>query len=220
MAASDRRRTRKKKTSSSTQVQGAAQTHSGLPYFTLDKALEAELDKSPSSLKRLPKSAKTRLAVKLRLAGASYEQIAEKLGYKNAHTVESTVHQVISKSYALDDPDEVEQIIKSDLMRIDAMQLVMWEKATRYGDEKAVDRVVKLMEERRKLLGIADQNRGGDGVHVHLNGENPQALVVGGNEKDFIGQLRELRGEKPQEIEHTNGHKDTIIDAEVLHDED
>jgi hypothetical protein len=88
-------------------------------------------------------------AVELRLAGATYHQIAKELGY-NSHTsamraVEAAIARRTSESAAL--------IKAQELARLDQMLLGLWP-AARRGDALAVDRVLRVMDRRARYLGL------------------------------------------------------------------
>jgi hypothetical protein len=189
-------------------VPGAGQTHPGLPYFTMDKGIETLLDQPPDALAKLPPNSRTRLAVKLRIAGASYEQIAEKLGYKHSDSAMRATRRAVEQLYELTQ-EELEQVLKLDLARLDVMQLVYWEKATRYGDEKAGKLILDIMQKRQELLGISSSGKGYN-VNVNMTGANPQMLVIGGTEEEVVEQLREITGGPTLQ---------EVYDAEIVEEE-
>jgi hypothetical protein len=85
-------------------------------------------------------------ALELHLAGASYQQIADLCDYAS----KSGAHKAVQA--ALDDlaPDTT-AVQATAIARIDAMLNGLWSKARR-GDVQAVDRVIKLEQERRTIL--------------------------------------------------------------------
>jgi hypothetical protein len=80
-------------------------------------------------------------ALQLHLAGATFQAIADTLGYANRGTAHKVVHEAL---------DELAPDIKphqaTKVARIDAMLQGLWPKA-RKGDVQAIDRVIKLVGE-------------------------------------------------------------------------
>lgn len=92
-----------------------------------------------------------RQALELRKAGLSYDLIARRLNYRSRSGAYKAVQTALKKM--LREPaDELRQL---ELERLDAMLLGLWPQAQR-GNQGAVDRVLKIMERRAKLLGLDD----------------------------------------------------------------
>lgn len=117
---------------------------------------------------RLSAHERIRRAVELHLAGATYEQIADQLGYGSRQAA----HKAVTRQLARDGadhrkagrvPDHVRQeVINSELARLDAMQMGLWARARR-GDVQAIDRVLKIGERRVDLLAqLPDDTRQSD----------------------------------------------------------
>ena len=113
----------------------------------------------PAHKIRQPRSDKGRLraeeqrlkAVQLRLAGATYEQIGQQLGCTrpNAYYLVSTA---LARTKARTE-DTVEEMRALDLGRMDAMLLGIWQQAAQ-GNLFVIDRVLKILERRAKLMGL------------------------------------------------------------------
>jgi transposase-like protein len=85
-------------------------------------------------------------ALELHLAGATYESIAQAVGYAS----KSSAHKAVQN--ALDDLGNFQgESAVTELARLDAMLTGIWPKARR-GDLQAVDRVLKISERRSVLL--------------------------------------------------------------------
>lgn len=101
-------------------------------------------------------------ALDLRRTGASYREIATALNMSlgNAHKlVKRGLTRNLAKCNEL--ADEIRTL---ELDRLDALQTYLWEKARR-GNATAIDRVLKIMERRARLLGLDKPERvalGGD----------------------------------------------------------
>lgn len=95
---------------------------------------------------RLAERAKQALG--LRRAGASYEQIGAQLGITR-----SAARKVVTKAIARIPRDDAEQVLQLELDRLDALLRGLWPQAVK-GHGGAVDRVLRVMERRARLLGL------------------------------------------------------------------
>lgn len=90
-------------------------------------------------------------ALELHLAGATYDAIAQAVGYASRSGAHKAVQEALTdlgrpiSGTALD----------TELARLDAMLTGLWPKARR-GDVQAVDRVLKISERRSALLAMED----------------------------------------------------------------
>lgn len=92
---------------------------------------------------------KQRRALELRKAGASYEQIAEAVGYSDragAHKAVAAAIKNITREPARD-------VLTLELERLDTMLVGLWPEARR-GNAKAIDRVIRIMDRRASYLGL------------------------------------------------------------------
>lgn len=90
-------------------------------------------------------------ALDLRKAGASYRQIGAQLGVSEAQAFNDV-------KAALDALNKLEiaaaeDVRRLELERLDTLTLALWPNA-KSGKEGAIDRILKLMERRAKLLGL------------------------------------------------------------------
>jgi hypothetical protein len=88
-------------------------------------------------------------ALELRKAAVSYQQIADQLGYRSASGAFNAVKAAL-KATLREPANELRDL---EVARLDAMLLVLWRRV-QSGDEKAVDRVLRIMERRARLLGL------------------------------------------------------------------
>lgn len=90
-------------------------------------------------------------ALELRVAGATYEQMAAKLGV----TRESCRQAVIAAVADLEAvcAERATEVRELELRRLDAMLLGLWDRARR-GEVRAVDAVLRIQDRRAKLLGL------------------------------------------------------------------
>jgi hypothetical protein len=108
---------------------------------------------------RQPTSAKARMraelqrgyAVQLRLAGATYTQISQQLGVSRSYAfylVATALDRTKTRT-----EETAAQLRELDLSRLDAMLWGIWKTALA-GNLLAIDRVLKILERRAKLLGL------------------------------------------------------------------
>ena len=90
-----------------------------------------------------------RQALQLRQAGVAYEDIAQRLGYSGRSSAWRSVMAALK--HTLQEPaDEVRTL---ELARLDRLLLGLWPQAAA-GNQGAVDRALRIMERRAKLLGL------------------------------------------------------------------
>ena len=90
-------------------------------------------------------------AIQMRIEGATYTQIADRLGYYNRQHAWRAVSQEMAnrKGAGLDELREVE------VERLDKMYLAL-SKGRRNGDIQAINTSIRISERRSKLLGLDD----------------------------------------------------------------
>ena len=88
-------------------------------------------------------------ALELRKAGVTYEVIAGQLGYANASGARKAVLSALKATLR----EPAAELRELELARLDAMLLPLW-RPVQAGDEKAVDRALRIMERRARLLGL------------------------------------------------------------------
>lgn len=106
---------------------------------------------SKNSRQQAQARAKDREALELRKAGATYQQIADKMGISlsGAGVCVSRAMDALR----LEVKEAAEQVLELELDRLDSMLLGLWDKARR-GDVAAIDRVLKIQDRRAKYLGL------------------------------------------------------------------
>lgn len=92
-----------------------------------------------------------RECLSLRKAGATYDQIAERVGI----TREGARGAVARALAALSEicTEEAKEVRQLELDRLDAMLLGLWQRASK-GEVAAIDRVLRIQERRSRLLGL------------------------------------------------------------------
>jgi len=90
-----------------------------------------------------------RKCLDLRLAGATYDQIAETLGLTDKKLAWRRLDSALRKTIA----EPAEKVRRVELARLDAMLVGLWKPASE-GHLGSIDRVLKIQERRAKLLGL------------------------------------------------------------------
>jgi hypothetical protein len=104
-----------------------------------------------TSPRRVAAADKQRQALELRRAGATYDAIAQQLGYTHASAAKKAVERALMRT--LQEPaDDVRRL---EVDRLDRLMLPWWRLATQAGpDQKATEVVLKIMARRAKYLGL------------------------------------------------------------------
>lgn len=92
-------------------------------------------------------------ALELRLAGATYEMIAQQCGYASRSGAYKAVQVALEEAGS---PATEGEELATELARLDAMLIGLWGNARR-GDVQAIDRVLKISERREQLKFAARQ---------------------------------------------------------------
>lgn len=108
-------------------------------------------NRRPTSPDMMLAKSREREALELRKAGATYQQIADKIGL----TVEGSrlaVKRSLASLTAIAG-EAAEEVRSIELERLDVMLLGIWDKARR-GDVQAIDRVLRIQERRARFLSL------------------------------------------------------------------
>ena len=104
---------------------------------------------SKTSIRRLAAIAKQQQALELRKAGVSYVAIADTLGYSGPSGAFNAIQSALKRT--LQEPaDDLRTI---EVARLDAMLLAIWP-GVKQGNYGAIDRAIRIMERRARLLGL------------------------------------------------------------------
>jgi hypothetical protein len=111
----------------------------------------------------MPQSAEARVAtaarrlrcVELASQGLTYAEIASAVGYAN----KSSARKAVVAALAAREVDGVDMLRSLEVARLDELQLASWDHAMA-GDPQAVDRIVRIINLRSKLLGLLDLPKG------------------------------------------------------------
>ena len=98
---------------------------------------------------QLQASERRRQALQLRLAGVSYEEIASRLGYSDRGSAWRSVMAALKTTLR----EPADELRKLELERLDRLLLGVWPQAVR-GNQGSIDRALRIMERRARLLGL------------------------------------------------------------------
>ena len=101
-----------------------------------------------SQTKRVQSHERKLKALEMRKARASYAQIATALGVPK-----STAWKLVQSALKQTMQEPSDDVRKLELESLDRLQFALWQQATQ-GNHGAVDRVLRVMERRAKLLGL------------------------------------------------------------------
>ncbi|MCX7939932.1 MAG: helix-turn-helix domain-containing protein [Thermoflexales bacterium] len=106
---------------------------------------------APTSPRRVRAAARRAEALRMRIAGASYREIAAQLGVSH-----EAARQLVIK--ALEQVSDVSEELRAELRkleleRLDAMLRSLWQKVAA-GNESAINTALRIMERRAKLAGL------------------------------------------------------------------
>lgn len=93
-----------------------------------------------------------REAIGLRAAGLSYDAIAEKVGYANRSLAYKAVIRVLDR-WRVETREDACVVRDLEVERLDSLLAGVWQRAAQ-GEPAAIDRVLKIMDRRARLLGL------------------------------------------------------------------
>jgi len=108
---------------------------------------------SATSVRRLTAREREKRAVELRKEGYTYQEIADELGYKSPASSRSALLRAMERMLPIEEAEEVRAI---EAARLDAMTQRLWAKFKQKGKVNLgiIDRLLRVMERRARLLGI------------------------------------------------------------------
>jgi hypothetical protein len=91
-------------------------------------------------------------AIRLKIEGHTYTEIAEKLGYSNRASACSDIRRALEK-HVIEEGLAVEAWRELELARLDVLQKAIWPEAME-GNPRAIETALKILDRRAKLLGL------------------------------------------------------------------
>lgn len=105
---------------------------------------------SLSSPRRITARQREEQAIALRLAGATQQAIADKIGYRSAEGARKALARAMAR---IGPPEDVERARQLETARLDRALMAIWPQVTK-GDYAAIDRLVKLSKRRSEIMGL------------------------------------------------------------------
>ncbi|WDH77914.1 hypothetical protein PTQ19_10310 [Microbacterium esteraromaticum] len=102
--------------------------------------------------RRATAAEKRKQALDLRRAGWGYQEIADEVGWANKGTAHTQVQKAIKEITR----ESATELLELELSRLDDMFAGLYE-AARGGDNYSVDRALKIMDQRARLLGLYEK---------------------------------------------------------------
>ena len=148
---------------------------------------------------RMSSKEKQKRAMALKLAGASYAQIADNLGYADS----SGAYKAVSRGMKNALQESAGDLRKIHYGRLEHMLMLVWP-AVNQGDSRAVNSALQVMDRMERLYGLNEAQK------VDITAGARETIIVADGEKEaYIKALKEAIEE--------DGHE--IVDAEIVEDE-
>lgn len=97
------------------------------------------------------------------LAVNSYDDIARMVGYTHRGSAHRAVHQALQDREVA----AIDQLLEQEVGRLDALQALLWPLAEA-GDTRAAASILRIVEQRVRLLGLEDHSPASDIAAVVL----------------------------------------------------
>lgn len=128
-----------------------------------------------SAKKRATQALRRQRCVELAAQGRTYDEIAQEVGYTHRSAARKALIAALDTVLV----DNVQQYRALELERLDALQVALWDDAVA-GDVTAVDRVLKIINARCRLLGLdqhgQDEGHGGGASVVSRDWQGPLSV--------------------------------------------
>lgn len=113
----------------------------------------------PASPRRIETTERRDKAVQLRLAGATFNQIAEQCGY----TDRSSAYRAIRTAVDRVGREHAEELFDTNMARLDRLLMAVWQQAMQ-GEDKAVQNALRIIQQQARMLGY-------DATTIHTQGD-------------------------------------------------
>lgn len=132
------------------------------------------------------------VAMRLRIKGYNLIEIAEQMDLLDAEGMPNTkaAHALLRDGIKRVRLENVEEFKDLELQRLDALQKVAWRRAAN-GNLDAMDRVIKIMDRRAKLLGLDAPAK----FRMLFDEAEAMAQEAGVNRDDLINRAEQIAGE-------------------------
>jgi hypothetical protein len=133
--------------------------------------------------------------MELRIAGLTYQQIADELGY----TTPGAAKKAADKAIQRQELDLAKEVVRLDLQRLDDYQQRCTAVLRTKNDLTQIDRLLRIQDQRYRLLGVAPSDiqalREERGMGTQINMGGVQIIQVGHNdEQGFVRSMMQAAG--------------------------
>lgn len=126
---------------------------------------------------------KRRQALELRKAGASYQAIAEAMGYHDA----SGARKAVIKAFGEVIQEPVTELRTLQVERLNQMLMTLWPRVQQ-GEDGAIRTALSVMDKMDRLQGTETA------PSMDINVNQTGILVIDGNKDDYISQMKKMAG--------------------------
>lgn len=152
---------------------------------------------------RLEAVEKQRRAIEMRKAGATYQAIAQAVGYADHTGARKAVQRAMQD--VLQEP--ALELKTLQIERLNHMLLTLWPKC-QAGDERSINTALNVMDRLDKLMGVEAATQ----VDVNVNHQGA-VLVIDGDREAYIRHMKRMAG-----VIEAQGHD--VVDTEAVPDGD
>ena len=121
-------------------------------------AEEKDMTKAES---KAPSTDKDARVLELRRAGLTWQRIAEEVGYAD----HSGAHRAYQRAIRDNSQQGSDELLRQELDRLDRLQVAAWPQAMK-GDAASMSMILKIIEQRVKLLGLTAETRIADAPDI------------------------------------------------------
>jgi hypothetical protein len=140
--------------------------------------------------KELERRQKAEKALELRTAGVTYQKIADSVGYGSASAAKTAIDGLLKKQ----EFEAARDVVLLDLQRLDEYQMRCTERLRTAGDLGQIDRLMRVMEMRYRILGVNEETTAELQQHFGLNVTNKGVMVIQGSESEFVKNAMQAVG--------------------------
>lgn len=139
---------------------------------------------------KLASRERERRSLQLRMAGMTYDDIAQNLGYANRASARAAVLRALQRHTQ----EPAEELVRLDTERLNAMLLMLWPKVQDPDSEwhfSAIREARAIMADIRSLHGAATR-RDESGMNVNINIGGDDVLVIAGDKEAYLDGLKKM----------------------------
>ena len=160
--------------------------------------MQKKRDNNSTKPARIRSKQRQAQALELRKAGATYQAIADQLGYASARSCAESVRSALRT--AIHEP--AEELRGMEIERLDNMMLVLWPRVMQ-GDLACMDRALRIQ---LRIAELAGYDR------VQATVEHQNVVIIGGSTEEYVAQLQQLRTDAMNVKPHTAIPVASVID--------